>query len=67
MGPTLPSKLNKMKLRDTDYSKMSILWKFGDDGKEHSGFVNTEIVGLGSSDEGGSCTYIIIIRLATYH
>jgi ferritin len=67
MGPTLPSKTIKMELSDKDYSKMSILSKYGDDGKEHSDFVNTEVVGLTSSGEGGSCTYNIVIKLATYH
>ena len=67
MGPTLPSKTNKMELNDKDYSKIPIFSEFGDDGKEHQGFVNTEIVGLTSSGEGGSCTYNIVIKLATYH
>lgn len=85
MGPTLPSKANKMEfvitiitkcqccqslvitktnkmeLSDKVYSKMSILSKFGDKGKEHSGFVNKETVGLTSSREGGTCTYNIVI------
>ena len=67
MGPTLPSKTYKMELSDKDYSKMSIFSKFFDKDKEHSGFVNIEIVGLTSSGEGGSCTYNIVIKLATYH
>jgi len=56
-----------MELSDKDYSKMSIFSKFFDKDKEHSGFVNIEIVGLTSSGEGGSCTYNIVIKLATYH
>lgn len=67
MGPTLPSKTNKMELCDKDYSKMSNLSKCGDNDKEYSGFVYTETVGLTSSGEGGSCTYNIVIKLATYH
>jgi len=67
MGPTPPSKTSKMELSDKDYSKMSILSKICDNGKEHSGFVNTGIVDLTSSGEGGSCTYNIVIKLATYH
>jgi hypothetical protein len=65
MGPTLPSKTNKMELSDKDYNKMSILSKFGDNGKKHTGFVNTEFIGLTSSGE--SSTYNIVIKLATYH
>jgi hypothetical protein len=56
-----------MELSDKDYSKMSIWSNCGDNGNEHSGFVNPEIIGLTSSGEGGSCTDNIVIKLATYH
>jgi hypothetical protein len=68
MGPTLPSKTNKMKLSDKDYNKMSqISSQFCDDSKKPLGFVNTEIVGLTSTADRGSCTYSIVIKLSTCH